>query len=819
MMKYVDVVVPLPVSGTFTYAVPSEWEDKVRIGMRVVVPFGNKKLYTGIIAVIHSLRPLQYEAREIVELPDEYPVLRRPQYKFWEWISEYYMCTVGEVYQAAVPSGLKLESETEVRINPDYESIVLLKDNEQILLDALSDEKAHSITELIKTTGILNVMPIVRSLLEKGAVVVNELLTEKFRPKVESYLKLSNEYSQEENLKKLFDVLSRAPKQLELLMRYIDLSGYLRNGQPSEIPKKDFIAKISAGSGVINTMIAKGIFEVYSKEVGRLNDSGQEIKSARILNLFQKEALISIEKQFVNKSVVLLHGVTSSGKTELYIHLINKVLAEGRQILYLVPEIALTTQLTTRLKRVFGPKLGVYHSKFSDAERVEIWNNVLNNTSYEVILGVRSSIFLPFHHLGLIIVDEEHEQSFKQYDPAPRYHARNAAVMLASMHGAKTLLGTATPSIETYYNAKTGKYGLVELHQRHEEIQLPEIEIVDMKEAYRKKQHEGHLSDVLIEKIRLALRRKEQVILFQNRRGYAPFVECKACAYIPKCKNCDVSLTLHIAFNTLSCHYCGYTERLPERCPACDTPALSSKGFGTEKIEEEVLRLFPDARVQRMDMDTTRNKKSYEKIIADVENEKIDILIGTQMVTKGLDFQKVSLVGILNADNLLNFPDFRAHERAFQLMAQVSGRAGRKFKRGQVIIQSSFPDHPVIAQVLKYDYDAMYSLQIGERKQFRYPPYYRMIEISLKHKDLLVLNDAVREMAHEMRAVFGDRVLGPVVPVISRIRNLFIRQFILKIENEASLVKAKEYLGDITGRILSKSAFRGVKISHDVDPY
>lgn len=818
-MKYVDVVVPLPVNGTFTYAVPAKWEEKVRIGMRVVVPFGNKKLYTGIITLIHTLQPSLYEAREIVEPLDESPVLRRPQYKFWEWISDYYMCTVGEVYQAAVPSGLKLESETEVRIDPDFESLLPLNDKEQSLLDALSDEKPHSIAEISKTTGILHVMPIVRSLMEKEAVVVNEFLTEKFRPKTDSFLRLSEKFSGEEDLKALFDRLSRAPKQLELLMRYIDLSGCLRNEQPAEIQKKDFISKCNAGSGVINAMVAKGIFEIYSKEVGRLSDGAHETTGASKLNIFQEEALRFVEKQFIEKPVVLLHGVTSSGKTELYIHLINKILAEGRQVLYLVPEIALTTQLATRLKRVFGHKLGVYHSKFSDAERVEIWNNVLNDTSYEVILGVRSSIFLPFRHLGLIIVDEEHEPSFKQYDPNPRYHARNAAIMLASMHGAKTLLGTATPSIESYFNAQSGKYGLVELHQRHEEIQLPEIQVVDMKEAYRKKQHEGHLSDVLIEKIRFALANKEQVILFQNRRGYAPFVECKACAYIPKCRNCDVSLTLHAALNTLSCHYCGYTERLPEKCPVCNTPGLASKGFGTEKIEEEVRLLFPDARVQRMDLDTTRNRKSYEKIISDVELEKVDILIGTQMVTKGLDFQKVSLVGVLNADNLLNYPDFRAHERAFQLMTQVSGRAGRKYKRGLVVIQSSSPDHPVITQVYRHDYGAMYSLQIDERKLFRYPPYFRMIEITLKHKDLQKLNDSVREMAHEMRAVFGARVLGPVVPAISRVQNLYIRQFILKIEHEASLTKAKEYLKDITDRVLSKPVYRSVKISHDVDPY
>lgn len=818
-MKYVDVVVPLPVTGTFTYAVPTAWDDKVRIGMRVVVPFGNKKLYTGIITVIHSQQPSLYEAKEVLELLDDYPVLRRPQYKFWEWISNYYMCHIGEVYQAAVPSGLKLESATEVRIEPDFQPLEVLSDKEQRLLDLLSDEKPHSIAAITNALEIEHVMPVIKRLLEKGAVQVNEFMVEKFKPKTESYVQLAKEYLQEENLKQLFDLLSRAPKQLELLMHYIELSKCLKLNNPLELLKKDFISKTNISPGVFNAMIEKGIFEIYLKEVGRLEAFIAESAGAYALNTFQVKALHKIEQQFAEKAVVLLHGVTSSGKTELYTHLINKVLAEGRQVLYLVPEIALTTQLTTRLKRVFGDKLGVYHSKFSDAERVEIWNNVLGDKSYEVILGVRSSIFLPFRHLGLVIIDEEHESSFKQYDPAPRYHARNAAIVLASMHGAKTLLGTATPSIESYFNAQTGKYGLVELHQRHEEIALPGIEVVDMKEAYRKKQNEGHFSDILIEKIRVALQLKEQVILFQNRRGYAPFVECKACAYVPTCKNCDVSLTLHAAFNNLSCHYCGYTERLPDTCPVCQTPGLHSKGFGTEKIEEEIKLLFPDVRVQRMDLDTTRSRKSYEKIIADVENEKIDILIGTQMVTKGLDFQKVSLVGILNADNLLNFPDFRAHERAFQLMAQVSGRAGRKFKRGQVIIQTSTPEHPVITQVLHHDYKTMYTLQLEERQLFRYPPFYRMIQITLKHRNVAVVNDAVREMTQAMKTVFGNRVLGPVVPAISRIQNLFIRQIVFKIENEASLEKAKEYLTTITNRVLSKSAFRSVRMSHDVDPY
>lgn len=817
-MKYVDVMVPLPVSGNFTYAVPSEWADSVKIGMRVVVPFGSKKLYTGIIILVHTQEPTLFKPKEIINLLDIKPVLRRPQYKFWEWISEYYMSTIGEVYQAAVPSGLKLESETEVCIITEFEADEVLSVREQQVLDVLSDLKPHSIAELNKYCSVADIMPTIKKLLDKGAVRINEFVSEKFRAKTVTCIRLSKKNSEEENLKMLFDNLSKAPKQLSLLMRYIELSKHLKTNEPEIVFKKSLFEKTNISQSVLNSMVEKGIFEIYQHETGRLGLIPQEKSNAYALNSFQQKAFTDIETQFVDKTVVLLHGVTSSGKTELYIHLINKTLSEGRQVLFLVPEIALTTQLTTRLKRVFGEKLGVYHSKFSDAERVEIWNNVLQNKSYEIILGVRSSIFLPFRHLGLVIVDEEHEPSFKQYDPAPRYHARNAAIVLAGMHGAKTLLGTATPSIESFFNAKTGKYGFVTLQVRHEEIQLPEIQVVDMKEAYRKKQFEGHFSDILLEKIALALNNKEQIILFQNRRGYAPFVECKACAYIPKCRNCDVSLTLHASVQTLNCHYCGYTERIPDVCPVCKTPGLLSRGFGTEKIEEEIIKKFPEARVQRMDLDTTRSKNAYEQIIAAVENHKIDILIGTQMVTKGLDFQKVSLVGILNADNLLNFPDFRAHERAFQLMAQVSGRAGRKHKRGLVVVQTSSPNHPVITQVLHNDYQAMYQLQVAERQQFKYPPFYRIIQITLKHRDGAVVNHGAKEMAAELKAVFGNRVLGPVTPVISRIQNLFIRQILFKIETEASLKTAKSYLQDIVLRIQSKQEFKSIRINFDVDP-
>jgi len=743
-MKYIDVIVPLPLGGTFTYSVPDEWADAVRIGMRVVVPFGKKKMYTAIVSIIHTHKPeLLYELKDVICLLDNQPVLRYPQLKFWEWIGAYYQAYPGDVYQVAVPAGLKLESETQVCINPDFEAETFLSEKEQRILDALSDGKPVNVAELNKVTEIRDVLPTLKILLEKGAVEVNEELTEKFRAKTDIFVRLTEEARQEENLKQIFDKLGRAKKQLDMLMMYIDLSKCLIPARQREVSRKELLEKSGASPAVLAGLVEHGALETYVKEIGRLDISDIQTNAVYVLNEFQQTALSDIEKQFKIKSVVLLHGVTSSGKTEIYIHLIQKALDEGKQVLYLVPEIALTTQLTTRLKRVFGKRLGVYHSRFSDAERVEIWNNVLNDKSYDVIIGVRSSVFLPFRQLGLVIVDEEHETSYKQYDPSPRYHARNAAIVLASMHGAKTLLGSATPSIESYFNAETGKYGLVELHQRHEEMQLPEIMVVDTKEAYHKKRMEGHFSDVLIEKIAKALGNKEQIILFQNRRGYAPYIECKACAYVPKCKNCDVSLTVHKVFNTLTCHYCGYTEPIPTVCPVCKTPNLNTKGFGTEKIEDEIRHIFPEARVSRMDLDTTRSKKSYEKLISDFEQHKVDILIGTQMVTKGLDFEHVSLVGILNADNLLNFPDFRAHERAYQLMAQVSGRAGRKNKRGLVVLQTSQPEHTVIGQVIRNDYAAMYKLQTEERKQFKYPPYFRMIQITLRHKDVQVVKQAV----------------------------------------------------------------------------
>lgn len=816
--KYIEVILPLPLKGTFTYSVPKIWTDKIHVGMRVVIPFGTKKMYTGIIYSIHTHKPNIGEIKEIYSLLDNSPILRRPQLKFWEWISSYYQSSLGEVYKAAIPAGLKLESETQVRINSDFETFESLSKKEIEILDALSDGNTIAVAELTKLVNIKNILPTLKQLFEKAAIEINEDISEKYHPKTETYIRIFPEFLNENALKQLFDSMNRAKKQLNLLMFYIDLSKCLSAEKTVEISKKELLEKSKTSASVLNSMIEKGIFEIYKKEIGRLDCSFSKTEKEALLNPIQKKALTEIKEKFIHHPVVLLHGITSSGKTELYIHLIKKALEEKKQVLYLVPEIALTSQLTDRLKRVFGNKLGVYHSKFSDAERVEIWNNVLNHKSYEIIIGVRSSIFLPFHHLGLIIVDEEHETSYKQFDPAPRYHARNAAIVLASMHGAKSLLGTATPSIESYYNSQSGKYALVSINQRFEAIELPEIILVDTKEAYRKKQMNEHFSDTLLEKIEHALKNKEQVILFQNRRGYAPFIECRTCGHVPHCKNCDVSLTVHKAFNTLNCHYCGYTESIPEICPECGKKTFTAKGFGTEKIEDEMKQIFPDANIGRLDLDTGRSKKSFEKIIRNFEQQKIDILIGTQMISKGFDFENLSLVGILNADNLLNFPDFRAHERAFQLMTQVSGRAGRKSKRGTVVIQSSQPTHPVIQQIVANDYLQMYETQCKERELFHYPPFYRLIRLSIKHRHPQTCKDAAYFLANNLRPVFNKRLLGPNDPLIARVQNLYIKQILIKLELNISPEKAKALVSETISSMLKNARFKGVRINIDVDP-
>ena len=820
MEKFVDVILPLPLQASFTYALPPEMDGQVQIGCRVVVSFGRKKFYTGIVRNVHYLKPQEYEVKEVSAVLDEHPILLPLQFQFWEWLADYYLCTQGDVYKAALPSGLKLESETVVEYNPDFEATEPLSEREQKVLDLLAVEPEQTVTRLEKESGLKNILAVVKSLLEKDALFVKEELKRTYKPKTEIRVRLTEAACNERRLHFFFDELQRrAPKQLDLLMKYIELSGCLGGREVKEVSKAELLKRSGATPAVFSGLVDKGVFEVYQQEVGRLETVSQAVMSLNELNVHQQRAFDEIRVSFRVKNVCLLHGVTSSGKTEIYIHLIDETVRQGKQVLYLLPEIALTTQITERLKRVFGSRLGIYHSKFPDAERVEVWQKQLSHEPYDIILGVRSSLFLPFQRLGLVIVDEEHENTYKQQDPAPRYHARNAAIVLASMCGAKTLLGTATPSVESWYNAtEGGKYALVELKERYKEIQLPEIIPVDIKELQRKKRMNGPFSPLLLQYVREALEQKEQVILFQNRRGFAPMIECHTCGWVPKCKNCDVSLTYHKGLNQLTCHYCGYTQPVPRQCPACEGVDLRNRGFGTEKIEDDVKAIFPEARVARMDLDTTRTRTAYERIIHDFQQGRTDILIGTQMVSKGLDFDHVSVVGILNADTMMNYPDFRAYERAFQLMAQVAGRAGRKNKRGRVVLQTKSIDHPIIPQVMHNDFEGMVAGQLAERQLFRYPPYYRLVYVYLKHRNEQLLDVMAQTMAAKLRAVFGARVLGPDKPPVARIQTLFIRKIVLKIETNAPMARARQLLVQVQQEMVAEDRFKSLIVYYDVDP-
>ena len=819
MKKYVDVIVPLPIASQYTYSLPAEMQDSVQVGCRVVVPFGKKKYYTGVITKVHESAPEGYETKEVEELLDENPVILPHQFQLWNWLASYYLCTLGDVYKAALPSGMKIESETIIVCNEEYEALEPLPEAEQHLLDLLGGGKEQCVTQLQRDYGQRNILPIIKRLLEKEAVFVKEDLKRNYKPRTEARVRLLDKEMDEARMQVLFDQLGRAKKQLSILMKYVELSGWTGSATSlKEVSKKELLEKSGATSTIFNGLIEKGVFEVYYEEIGRLNQTVSQTMALNPLNLSQQTAFEKVMNAFREKNVCLLHGVTASGKTEIYIHLIEKAIASGKQVLYLLPEIALTAQITERLRKVFGHRLGVYHSKFPDAERVEIWKKQLGNQAYDVILGVRSSVFLPFKNLGLVIVDEEHENTYKQQEPAPRYHARSAAIMLASMYGAKVLLGTATPNVESYYNALSGKYGLVELKERYKDIQLPHIEKVDIKELIHQKRMKGPFSPMLMEEIRKALDNKEQVILFQNRRGFAPMMECHTCGWVPKCKNCDVSLTYHKGLNQMTCHYCGYTSPVPRMCPACGETDLRNRGFGTERIEDDIQLVFPEARVARMDLDTTRTRTAYEKIIADFEQGKTDILIGTQMVSKGLDFERVSVVGILNADTMLNYPDFRSYERAFQLMAQVAGRAGRKNKRGLVILQTKSPDLPVIQQVIRNDYEQLYYDQLAERQLFRYPPFYRLVYVYLKHRKEDVLNAATELMATQLRSGLGNRVLGPDKPPVARIQTLFIKKMIIKVEQNDSMAKIRDYLQAVQRAVVADERFRSLIVYYDVDP-
>jgi primosomal protein N' (replication factor Y) (superfamily II helicase) len=816
---FVDVLLPLPLYQMFTYSVPEELISSIQKGCRVIVPLGSRKLYTGIVLEMHHRSPENLQTKPIISLLEDSPILRSPQLKFWEWLSTYYMCAPGDVMKAAMPSGLKLESETTVTLADDFETENPLKEREIQVLDALLPGKETNLQTLSKSTGIVNILPVVQELMEKGALMVSEGLRQMYKVKTKPFVRLCEPYrSDPEQLKAIMEEASRAKKQVEVLMKYLQLSAFFREKQLLEVPKKELLDQSGASPAVLQALCSRGVLEIFLQDVDRrvaMENGGSAVST---LSPKQAKALGAVQASFLTQPVCLLHGLTSSGKTEIYVHLIEECLKSGKQALYLVPEIALTTQLSDRLKRVFGAKLGVYHSKFPDAERVEVWKKMLQPDGYPVVLGVRSSIFLPFQNLGLIIVDEEHEGSYKQQEPAPRYHARNAALMLASLHGAKTLLGTATPSLETYRNAQTGKYGLVELFARHFDMEMPEIVAVNTKELKRKKIMKSLFSPPLLTKIGDTLTAGGQVILFQNRRGYAPILECPTCAYIPKCERCDVSLTLHKYHNKLTCHYCGFEREIPRKCPSCGAEGMTTHGFGTEQIEEEVKAFFPTARVARMDTDTTRTRRSYEQIIHDFEEGKTDILIGTQMVSKGLDFEKVRVVGILNADQMLNFPDFRAHERSFQLMAQVSGRAGRQGERGLVIVQTSDPEQPVIKEVIENDFAAFYRREMVLREAFSYPPFTRLVQIRFKHRDAVVVRRAAMQYAVWVKPYFSSRLLGPDQPSVARINNFHYQQLLLKMETSASSAKVREVLLWAQDELKRNSAFKSVQVSFDVDP-
>lgn len=780
--------------------------------MRVAVSFGNTKMYTALVLKIHQNKPELYEAIEILQILDEKPIVTEIQLQNWQWIASYYMCSLGDVYRAALPSAFLLESETIVLKNDEFTEETELTDDEFLIFEALQHQSQLTIHQVADILGKKKVLPIINALIHKKAVFVKEEIYEQYKPKMVKYVRLNAQYTSDEALQNLLSELNRAKKQREAVLGYFQLSA-----DKKPIKAKELETKIGVSAAVIKALADKGVFELYEIQTDRINFKGAT-NDLKNLNEFQETALSEIKTAFEEKEVVLLHGITSSGKTEVYTKLIEDNLKSGKQILFLLPEIALTTQIITRLEAYFGNQISVFHSKYSMNERVEVWNNVLENKQKaQIILGARSSVFLPFSNLGLIIVDEEHETSYKQFKPSPRYHARDTAVVLAHQHKAKILLGSATPSLESYFNTQNGKYGLVELNRRFGNVQLPKIELINIKEKHHKKKMKGHFSDRLLSMISEALENKEQVILFQNRRGFSPVVECTTCGVAPQCPNCDVSLTFHKYRNELKCHYCNYQRAMPNNCAACGSNTLDTKGFGTEQIELELKEIFPTYKIGRMDLDTTRGKHGYQKIIGAFEAQEIDVLVGTQMLSKGLDFENVSLVGILNADNMLNFPDFRAHERSYDMMVQVSGRAGRSKKQGNVAIQTFNPYHQILQQVSTTNYAEMYKEQLQERWQYQYPPYFRLIKITLKHKDYIKVDSGVNWLAKALQNVFREHVLGPTAPVVSRVRNQYIKNLTIKIPPKQNLAETKKHIEKIKNTFQSVKEFRPIRFIIDVD--
>lgn len=814
MLQFIDVILPIPIQKTFTYSVTEDEANFLQKGMRVAVSFGKSKIYSALVLNIHQTKPTLYEAKEIHQILDETPLVNEQQLQHWQWLSDYYMCSLGDVYRASLPSAFLLESETIINKNQSFIDTTILTDDEFLIFEALEHQSHLTIHQVADILGKKKVMPIVNELLKKSAITIKEEIYEQYKPKLVKYVRLDPDYNSDDSLEKLLEQLSRAKKQREAVLSFFQLS---TGNKPIKV--KSLEDKANVSSSIVKSLVDKNIFEFYHIQTDRIQFKG-DTNSLKVLNKFQEKALTEIRESFTKKEVTLLHGITSSGKTEVYTKLIQEVLDKGKQVLFLLPEIALTTQIITRLQFYFGDQISVFHSKYTMNERVEVWNNVLENkTKAKIILGARSSIFLPFSNLGLIVVDEEHETSYKQFEPSPRYNARDAAIVLAKIHHAKILLGSATPSLESYFNAQQNKYGFVELNRRFGNVLLPKIELIDVKEKHRKKEMKGHFSDRLLKCIQEALNEKEQVILFQNRRGFSPVVECKTCGVSPQCPNCDVSLTYHKFKHELRCHYCNYQRPMPNNCGACGSNALDNKGFGTEQIELELKELFPDYKIGRMDLDTTRGKHGYQKIIGAFEAREIDVLVGTQMLSKGLDFDNVSLVGILNADTMLNFPDFRAHERAYQMMVQVSGRAGRSKKQGNVAIQTYNPYHQILQQVSTTNFGEMYKEQLQERWQYKYPPYYRLIKITLKHKDYNRVDTGVNWLTKALQNSFGEYVLGPTAPAVSRIRNQYIKNIVIKIPPKQSLISTKKQLQKIKNTFEAVSDFRPIRFIIDIDAY
>lgn len=823
-MNYAEVIIPLPVRGTFTYAVPAELSAAVNRGCRVYVQFGARKYYTGIVVALHTNAP-RYAVKEIMAVLDEQPVTRAPQIKFWEWIADYYLCSVGEVYRAALPTGLRVESESYLSVRqPEDQDMpsdgVKLSERAAWVMDELAGGKMR-LAELTRRAAKqnLNIAHTVSRLLEKGIVTADERAADKYSSKKVTMVSLGvdrNAPDYHEWLHKAFDAVSRSQRQERLLIAFLENT---KQPSPSEMERTQLLSSTGEAPSILKALVDKGILAIHKRKVNRYYTVSDKARvDLPVLSAPQQSAYSSILDQWRDKDVVLLRGVTGSGKTEIYCRAIASVLEQGNQALLLVPEISLTTQLTDRLKRVFGNRLLVYHSRFSDNERVDIWQKLVNTNEPLVILGVRSAVFLPFAHLGMVIVDEEHESSYKQHDPAPRYNGRDCAMMLAHMHGAKTLLGSATPSIETYYKALHGRFGLVELTDRFSGAPLPSVEVVDMRQQRKKKESQGIISSVLSERLNHSLAEGKQAIIFQNRRGYAPTVTCRECAWTPKCDYCDVSMVYHKSTDTLRCHYCGYAKTLPRLCPACGQNTIEKYGYGTERIADDFHRRFQNYRVARMDLDTTRAKDSYQEIIDEFAKGDTDILVGTQMVSKGLDFARVNVVGIMNADGMLHMPDFRAHERAFNMMVQVAGRAGRRDSRGHVIIQTTDADHPVLQYVRTHDYPAFYEYEIAEREAFAYPPFTRVIMVYVKHRDQLTATTLAGEYASRLRTVFGNRVLGPAKPSIGRIASYYLQTIMIKVETGASMPKVKKLLQDIYAEMAADPRLKQAVVYYDVDP-